>query len=587
MIERQVKIVIWDLDDTFWNGTLSEGEVTRIEANIKTVKTLIDRGIMCSIVSKNDYSQVKNILSNWGIWELFIFPHVSWQPKGEQVKDVLKKAALRAANTLFIDDNLSNLKEVEFYNPGIMVELPNVLNDDFLELKELQGKNDIKHSRLQQYKILEERDKESTQFSDNKEFLRESDIKIIVSDDCEKNIDRIVELVQRSNQLNYTKIRSTKEELLEIIKDNEYESAYISVKDKFGIYGIVGFYALKNKKLLHFVFSCRIIGFGVENYLYRKLGYPEVDVIGEIATELSKEYAEGIDWITEDSKLVVDNVSNRSSESILMISGCDLEQACAYLDTKYEIKKEFATVINGVAIKTSDTTQLLNSIDLNENEKRKLYDNLSFINKDISFNSCIFSNNYDTVVLSVVDDYIRGIWKNKINGYLIGFGGYFEIEKSLSCLPVQEKEFLLENFEFVGKEKECIFEDNLRRIIGLIGNNVNIILINGIDLDVSDWIGEERVQRNLEMNNIVDRIVREYNNVHLLDMRHIITSKEMLTGKDNRHFNRKAYFEMAKELSALINAISSCDVTNLHSRLWTDSVGKIITRVQNKIKKDE
>lgn len=218
MIERQVKIVIWDLDDTFWNGTLSEGEVTRIEANIKTVKTLIDRGIMCSIVSKNDYSQVKNILSNWGIWELFIFPHVSWQPKGEQVKDVLKKAALRAANTLFIDDNLSNLKEVEFYNPGIMVELPNVLNDDFLELKELQGKNDIKHSRLQQYKILEERDKESTQFSDNKEFLRESDIKIIVSDDCEKNIDRIVELVQRSNQLNYTKIRSTKEELLDNMK---------------------------------------------------------------------------------------------------------------------------------------------------------------------------------------------------------------------------------------------------------------------------------------------------------------------------------------------------------------------------------
>ena len=70
-------------------------------------------------------------------------------------------------------------------------------------------------------------------------------------------------------------------------------------------------------------------------------------------------------------------------------------------------------------------------------------------------------------------------------------------------------------------------------------------------------------------------------------MMHIITSKEMLTGIDNRHFNRKASFKMAKELSALINAISSCDVTNLHSRLWTDSVGKIITRVQNKIKKDE
>lgn len=49
-LQENVKLVIWDLDDTFWRGTLSEGSVERIESNILIVRALIDRGIMCSIV---------------------------------------------------------------------------------------------------------------------------------------------------------------------------------------------------------------------------------------------------------------------------------------------------------------------------------------------------------------------------------------------------------------------------------------------------------------------------------------------------------------------------------------------------------
>ena len=33
-----IKIIIWDLDDTFWKGTLSEGGITPIAENIKLVK---------------------------------------------------------------------------------------------------------------------------------------------------------------------------------------------------------------------------------------------------------------------------------------------------------------------------------------------------------------------------------------------------------------------------------------------------------------------------------------------------------------------------------------------------------------------
>ena len=73
MICSKVKLVIWDLDETFWRGTLSEGQVEGIGQNIDIVHKLIDRGIMCSIVSKNDYSEVEKKTERVGIVGLFYF----------------------------------------------------------------------------------------------------------------------------------------------------------------------------------------------------------------------------------------------------------------------------------------------------------------------------------------------------------------------------------------------------------------------------------------------------------------------------------------------------------------------------------
>ena len=57
----KIKLVIWDLDDTFWKGTLSEGPIVSIAENIQLVRDLTDRGIVNSICSKNDYKLYKNL----------------------------------------------------------------------------------------------------------------------------------------------------------------------------------------------------------------------------------------------------------------------------------------------------------------------------------------------------------------------------------------------------------------------------------------------------------------------------------------------------------------------------------------------
>ena len=62
----------------------------------------------------------------------------------------------------------------------------------------------------------------------------------------------------------------SKEELIQLIQTDGVASGYVSVKDRFGDYGIVGMYVMKEGELIHFLFSCRTIGMGIEQYVYAK-----------------------------------------------------------------------------------------------------------------------------------------------------------------------------------------------------------------------------------------------------------------------------------------------------------------------------
>ena len=72
-----VRLVIWDLDETFWRGTFSEGGIEFIERHNELVRELARRGIMSTIVSKNDYHAIRSVLQEEGSLGLFYFPRVS------------------------------------------------------------------------------------------------------------------------------------------------------------------------------------------------------------------------------------------------------------------------------------------------------------------------------------------------------------------------------------------------------------------------------------------------------------------------------------------------------------------------------
>jgi FkbH-like protein len=341
MIENKVKLIIWDLDETFWQGTLEEGGITAVEDNIALVRELANRGIISSICSKNDYERSKAKLNELDIWDYFVFPAISFDPKGKAVADMIEAAGLRPQNVLFIDDNPMNLEEVKFFSPGIMAAHPADVLHLLREHPHLAGKADPGLTRLSQYRFLQRKvDERKGSTLSNEEFLRASNIRVTIDYDVAANFDRVVELINRTNQLNYTKNRLESADEIEQFRQSligfGYHAGCIRAADNYGDYGLIGFYLMRQrsygKKLVHFVFSCRAMHMGIEQYVYEMLDRPEVDIVPPVSYGLDTHTA--IDWIrfghdgeSNDTKVSV------GSRKLLLLGGCDLLQMTSYCST--------------------------------------------------------------------------------------------------------------------------------------------------------------------------------------------------------------------------------------------------------------
>ena len=306
-LKAPVRLVIWDLDDTFWRGTLAEDGAVQCRLDThEIVIALTKRGIMNSICSKNYREQASKILKQNAIWDYFIFPSINWEPKGPRLRALIEAVQLRPESVLLIDNNPANLGEAQFYVPGIQTANETIIGELFAH-QMLIGKNDEELSRLKQYKVLEKKAADASQASDNTEFLRDSEIRVAIDYDVVSNIDRAVELINRTNQLNFTKARLPEDQkeaakaLTKLISNYTMQSGLVKVRDKYGDYGYIGFFALHHrvmvKTLLHFCFSCRAMNMGIEAWLYRQLGSPNLKVVGEVVTNPQVDYP-NLDWIT-------------------------------------------------------------------------------------------------------------------------------------------------------------------------------------------------------------------------------------------------------------------------------------------------
>jgi FkbH-like protein len=255
-----IKLIIWDLDGVIWPGTMGEGG--SLEANpriVEFIKTSEACGVIHGICSNAVNAKPK--LQELGLWDLFVFPSLTDTPKAARIQGIIDSCQLRADDVVFIDDTVINTMEAKFYIPALTVY--NHV-DAVLSMTLPQGR-----SRTAQYKILERKQLDRS----NTDFLEQSNINVAIARraECLPYVERIVELVNRSNRLNYSRSRFASEDIAkEYLLNVRHECFAVFAWDRYGYYGLIGFVAMdiifniKLPPVAHFVFSCRIMNMGIE-----------------------------------------------------------------------------------------------------------------------------------------------------------------------------------------------------------------------------------------------------------------------------------------------------------------------------------
>lgn len=582
---NEIKLIIWDMDETYWKGTISEGFAKLPDGNVEMVKNLTDAGIINSISSKNDEIDVEKILNAKGIWDYFVFNNINWNNKGSQIKQKISDMNLRPENVLFIDDNPRNLEEANFKVPGIMVSDPEIIPylADYAANIE---KNDLNHERLNHYKLLESKKKAKNLTDDDETFLRESDICVSLIKANAENLDRICELVERTNQLNYTKVRSSKSDIWELINNPDKECRIISVKDKFGDYGLSGFYCLDlpSNRLEHFLFSCRIMGMKVEQYIYDMLGNVEINVAEPVAVKLLPDN-QNIDFIHEGETIL----SNKESESdgrvrVLVKGPCDLKAVCAYLNGG-NITEEFHYVNDEgyITAGQNHSVHIKQSATLSKDEINEIIKDAPFITEG-DFSTSIFDKEYDVICYSLLTDAHAGLYKNKKTGNYITFSSrnfdltnldnsdkFIDATYANHAYPFTKE--IIEDFskkwEFLGETPIPMIIENLEYICNNVKGSPRIILLLGSETEYENE-GEEfagHAIRHAQVNSAIAEFAKGKSQISLINATEFIRGQKDFIDCIN-HFSRNVYYEIATRIVALINSKGS-EIESIQNRFDT------------------
>lgn len=565
---EKIKLIIWDLDDTFWDGTLSEGAVSCPETNKELLRLTTETGIVNSICSKNDESVTKARLSELGVMEYFVFPSINWEPKGMRIKHIIEEMQLRASNVLFLDDNHLNIAEAEFFCTEIMTAGPEVI-EDLLRCAKARYDSGKRKNRIPQYRILEQKRTERESFGSNEEFLSSSMIRVDINEDCLDQAERIYELNKRSNQLNFTKNRVELHEIQNVLNSSDYRCGTVSVSDRFGDYGTTGFYCLDihANRLEHFCFSCRTMGMGVEQYVYRLLGRPQLTIVGEISSDPN--VPENPYWINQ-REAEAPKAAFTLEKKILFKGPCDLWSLCNFFDDDsiiteftYDIEKNGA-----VDYGLNHSVTMLNARLMPRAELEEMEQELPFIGER-TYRTALFSGKCQVVLLSVLIDAMLACYRNKSTNRVVAWGDW--------CMDITDRsnwdDLISGREETYGMKFDRAFLEkfaqqwtyegqmpveetvkNFLQIRRLLPEGTILVLLLGSETAYDNNslpAYAEREKYNRKLNRALESSFAGSENTYLLNTTDFITSQNDFNDRIT-HLTKSAYYRIATEINRIL-----------------------------------
>ena len=320
---KSKKGLVLDLDNTLWGGVIGDDGVSEIkigngspvsEAYLdfqKYIKELHSRGIMLSIASKND---MKNALEGLNHPEGalsekdFISIKANWSDKAGNIQEISKELNIHNDALVFIDDNPAERDLVKQFLPEINVL--NVTDDisDYMDILDKSGffevtsisKDDI--NRNSTFEANKQRAKFEKKAVNYQEYLISLEMKSVIKESKGEQIERISQLINKTNQFNLTTFRHTAAEVTKFIESKDSIVIYGTLDDRFGENGIISVMVCnvfpEEIEIHIWVMSCRVFK--------RDMEFAMFDKLVDIAKKMNKKIIRGIFIPTKKNQLVSD-----------------------------------------------------------------------------------------------------------------------------------------------------------------------------------------------------------------------------------------------------------------------------------------
>lgn len=280
----KARLVIWGLDNALFSN--ASRSVNRKHGDY--IRSLNRHGIVSAICARGDAVKARAELEAEGLWDEIVFPRIADQPAGEAVRQLIEDMLLQPANVLFIEHDARARDEAVAAAPGLHVlDLASPDCEAMLD-RLVTSSAQVTSSRLADYRILEARVADRAAAQSDSDFLMQSQLQATCTTRMDNLafVERIEELINRADPLNYTKTRVVPGTLRDIVMNvTDYDVFSAFIWDRYGNHGLDGLvgtvvYHRPSRRPLHLAFSCRIMGLGVEDFLLHALSqrYGAIDL---------------------------------------------------------------------------------------------------------------------------------------------------------------------------------------------------------------------------------------------------------------------------------------------------------------------
>ncbi|CAA6694165.1 MULTISPECIES: HAD family hydrolase [unclassified Lentimonas] len=291
------KVLVLDLDNTLWGGIVGEEGIAGIQVGLESpaaeafhafqevLLQMKQRGVLLTVCSKNNESDAKRpFVEHDGMLlglDDFVAFKANWESKDVNLQAIADELNLGLDSFVFVDDNPAERQLIREQLPEVtVVELPEEPAKYVATL--LAGRwfealvvSDEDHMRTQTYRQEQGREFARQAAPSLEGYLSGLKMRAQSGAFDLQRLERIAQLIQRTNQFNLTTRRHSLEFLRAMIDAPSYWTRWFSLSDRFGDHGITALVIVKIEghvwTIDTLLMSCRVIGRGFEDYILNEV----------------------------------------------------------------------------------------------------------------------------------------------------------------------------------------------------------------------------------------------------------------------------------------------------------------------------